>query len=105
MKRKIFSLCLLAFVLVACPNENPMPVPPPIDGSGDCITAQEHLESLCKQDALKNEYCCQVVKPTLKGVKFKEFCEDMLSKGIDIKPGCLSGIVSCDQINACTNSI
>jgi len=106
MKRFLIpSLFFIIFPIFGCPQNPVAPHPTPeVKDTAECPNAQEHLESLCNQDKIKNSYCCKVVAPTKKGKNFTQLCIEEQNKGVFFNPKCLSSINSCDQIDVCTSS-
>lgn len=91
-----------------CPiqsNDITPPTPTPVVTDTDqCNAAEQHLNTLCKADPVKNNYCCQVVAPTKKGKSYTQFCQEKQNQGVFLNPKCVSSVLSCDQIDPCTNS-
>lgn len=94
-KLLIGSVALLLFI-VGCPNG---PTPP--TDTAYCQAAEQNLQALCNRDQVANKHCCEVVKPTLKGKSFTQFCQETQGNLIHIFPQCLSKITSCSQIDTC----
>lgn len=81
----------------------PKPTPVVVD-TDLCQTAEAHLKSLCDSNPTNNLYCCQVVTPTKKGKSYAEFCREKQEQGLFLNPKCVSEVISCDQVDVCTNS-
>ena len=101
MKKYILLALSLSFIMSACPGQNN---PVPVIDNGSCQLAETHLHSLCNADTINNKHCCDIVKPTLKGKSFSQFCTETGTNGIDIHADCLSKITSCNQIDACSQT-
>lgn len=105
MKKNILSIIFISGLAVSCMQNSEQVLPRPIAGDSNmCPTADKHLSMLCEQDPIKNKYCCEVDSPTKKGKSFTQFCVEKQHQGVSLNPGCLSQIVSCQQIDICTNS-
>jgi|SRR5690606_28619685 len=110
IKLLFLSLFLSSCLMPGTPSiDDPKPIDPVIPDTDSnvtytCSTAENRVQELCSADSVKNEYCCEVVKPTLKGKSFSEFCLDIQQDGVDLNVSCLSNITSCSQIDVCTNS-
>lgn len=100
MKKFLFSIFVLSFLIVACgTNQTPSVLavaPPPQVASNYCAAAETHLKTLG---------CISITAPyTLKGKNFTEFCQETQSNGIDLGPQCLSTITSCNQMDSCAGT-
>lgn len=104
MKKNIAYLLLLFLISCKDPVYQPPRPTPIVTDTEMCKPAQLHLEELCAQESKVNAYCCRVVKPTLKGKTYTQFCEEKQSQGVFLNPRCVSNVSTCDQIDACTNS-
>lgn len=106
---KIFAISLMlgSFSLFndCAPINGEPPKPTPVVTDTDqCGAAEQHLHDLCVVDAVKNNYCCQIVAPTKKGKGYTQFCQEKQSQGVFLNPKCVANVTSCDQIDSCTNS-
>ncbi len=101
MANKMKSLALITFFTLIVPNCDSIqqPVQPkPVEEVRDsayCDLAETHLKQLkCIPDGAF----------TKKGKSFSDFCQETQINGVFVNPKCLSEIVSCDQMDVCTNS-
>ena len=107
------ALILISLVAIDCTSSAPKttvvsssiaPLPAISNGVAYCVPAQTHLEQLCAADAVKNQYCCQIVQATKKGKPFAQFCSETLASGINIEPECIANVSTCGGVDNCTGT-
>lgn len=105
MKKYIFSVIFSTALVINCGSTTVQSHPTPVvTDTAMCVTADQHLASLCSADSSKNAYCCLVDALTKKGKNYTQFCIEKQNEGVFLNPRCISQVTSCDQIDACTQS-
>ncbi len=78
-------------------------IPPVENDSQYCEPAEQHLSQLCSEGSA-NLLCCQVVRPLKNGKTFQQFCREKEFNGIGLNAKCMSQVMNCNDIDACTGS-